>query len=104
MPKYLLSYHGGYFPPEREAETGANWTRWMTTNASVFVDQGGPLEPSRTVGAGGVVSETGEHETTGYSIIEADNIEAAIAIAKGCPQLLPPHENGTVEVAELIAM
>ena len=28
MPKYLLSYHGGHFPPELADETGRNWTRW----------------------------------------------------------------------------
>ena len=102
MPKYLLSYHGGHFPPELAEDVGRNWTRWMDPIAAKFVDRGGPLETSRTIGAGGVVQETGPHETTGYSIIEADSLDTAIAIAKGCPQLLPPHKEGTIEVAELM--
>jgi hypothetical protein len=104
MPKYLLSYHGGLFPPELADETGRNWTRWADALGAAFVDRGGPLMRSKTVGKGGVVTETGAHETTGYGILEAESLDAAIAIAKNCPQLLPPHKNGTIEVAELIVM
>jgi hypothetical protein len=104
MPKYLLSYHGGHFPPELADETGANWARWADALGSAFVDRGGPLMASKTIGRGGVVSGTSAHETTGYGIIEAESLEAAIAIAKNCPQLLPPHKDGTIEVAELIVM
>ena len=104
MPKYLLSYHGGDFPPELDAEVSAKWAKWADAIGDRFIDRGGPLMPARTVGAGGVVSHTGRHETTGYGIIEADTLEAAIEIAKACPQLSAPHKDGTVEVAELIVM
>jgi hypothetical protein len=102
MPKYLLSYHGGDFPPELADEVDRKWAGWADPLGDAFVDRGGPLMASRTIGRGGVVSETGSHETTGYGVIEAANIDAAIAIAKNCPQLFPPHRDGTVEVAELM--
>jgi hypothetical protein len=102
MPKYLLSYHGGDFPPELEGETARNWARWADSIGSKFVDRGGPLMTSKTIGKDGVVTDTGAHETTGYGIVEAESLDAAIAFARNCPQLLPPHKDGTVEVAELI--
>jgi len=37
---------------------------------------------------------------TGYSIVKADNFDAALEIAKGCPFL----EMGTLEVAEVMEM
>jgi hypothetical protein len=104
MPKYLLSYHGGEFPSELEAVVGPLWKQWMDNIGDRAVDRGGPLQPSRTIGAGGAVTDTGWAGTTGYSIITADSLEAAIAFAQRCPQISPPHQNGTVEVAELIEM
>jgi hypothetical protein len=102
MPKYLLSYHGGHFPLELSKDVDARWKRWADSVGAAFIDRGGPLETAKTVAHGGVVSDTGVHETTGYGIIEAETLEAAIEIAKHCPQLSSPHVDGTVEVAELI--
>ena len=104
MPKYLLSYHGGEFPPELEPVVGPRWAQWMDSLGERAIDRGGPLQPSRTVGAGGTVTDSGLAGTTGYSVIVADSLEAAIDFARQCPQISPPHRNGTVEVAELIEM
>ena len=38
---------------------------------------------------------------TGHTIIQAESIEEAVAIAKGCPFL---ETNGTLEVAEIVHM
>ena len=59
MPKYLLSYHGGEFPPELADEVDRNWARWADPLGSVFIDRGGPLHASKTIGKGGLVSKTG---------------------------------------------
>jgi hypothetical protein len=48
------------------------------------------------VSAGG-----GTNPLSGYSLINADNIDAAVQHAKGCPILAV---GGTVEVAEAIDM
>ncbi|GLQ55076.1 hypothetical protein [Devosia nitrariae] len=103
MPKYLLAYHGGDFPPEEAQGLDAAWKTWMDGLGDKAIDRGGPLEASRTVGAGGrVLQDGGSNPVTGYSVIEADDIEAAIVIAKDCPQIRPPHVDGTIEVAELM--
>jgi hypothetical protein len=103
MPKYLLSYHGGDFPQEMTETVDAAWAKWMDGVGAKAIDRGGPLKPSKTVGEGGKVTDNGgANEVTGYSVIEAASMEEALAIAKNCPQIGAPHENGTVEVGELM--
>jgi len=64
-----------------------------------LVNPGTPLGKSQFVTASGV-SDTGPEPLTGYSIISADNIDAAIDAAKACPFA----EIGTLEVAEIKSM
>ena len=48
-----------------------------------------------------VVSDDGESEAlTGFSIVEAESMDAALDMAKNCPFL----EMGTLEVAEVMNM
>jgi hypothetical protein len=46
------------------------------------------------------VSERGPNALTGFSIVLADNMDAALEIARRCPFL----EIGTIEVAEAMEM
>jgi hypothetical protein len=55
---------------------------------------------SRTVSADGVSDDGGPNPLTGYTIVKADSMEAALEMAKECPFL----EMGTLEVAELMEM
>ena len=43
----------------------------------------------------------GSNPLTGYTIVTADDLDAAVAMAKGCPIL---SSGGSVEVAETIEM
>ena len=52
---------------------------------------------SASVTPGGAVSEGSTSGATGYSILRADDLAAAIALAQGCPHLAA---GGTVEVHE----
>ena len=45
----------------------------------------------------GAVSGGGSSSLSGYSIINADRLDAAIALAKGCPVL---SSGATIEVCE----
>jgi hypothetical protein len=44
-----------------------------------------------------VATGGGPNPVTGYSVLNADNLEAAIELARGCPHLTA---NGSVEVSE----
>ncbi len=99
---YLLVYHGGAMP-ESEEETKQvmqAWTDWFGTLGDKLVDGGNPVSQVKTIGSDGAVRDGTVNPPTGYSIIKADSLEAAVALAKGCPVLLG---GASVEVAETFA-
>lgn len=103
MPKYVLAYHGGGMP-ESEAEQAtimAAWGEWMGGLGEALVDGGNPTAMAKTVDASGVSDGGGANPVTGYSLIVADDIDAATAMAAGCPII---GGGGSVEVAETIDM
>jgi hypothetical protein len=53
------------------------------------------------VNAGGVDDDGGSNPISGYAFVEADTIEAAVEIAKGCPII---SDGGSVEVAPIMEM
>ena len=104
MTKYLLSYHGGGMPESEEegAKVMAAWGTWMEQVGSAMVDMGAPTGQSATIAAdGSSTAGGGANPVTGYSLITADNLDAAIELAKGCPILL---SGGSIEVGEIIEM
>lgn len=103
MPNFLLAYHGGGVPANAEAEDAMMeaWNDWMATNAGVLLDIGTPVGTSLTIGPDGSASETTANPITGFAIIEADTMDAALAIARGCPIL---GEGGSIELSELADM
>ena len=102
MPKFVFAYHGGKPPesPEEGEKVMAAWGAWFETLGAAVVDGGAPVGVSKTVSAGGVADGGGSNPLSGYSIVNADNIDAAVEMAKGCPIL----DGGSVEVAEAMDM
>lgn len=91
MADFVLLYTGGGMP-ETEAEQAAvmkAWDAWFGQLGSALKDGGNPFTPAaKTVGADGSVSDGAQGAPhTGYTIVTADSLEAAAAIAKGCPVL-----------------
>ncbi|WP_419906175.1 YciI family protein [Hoeflea sp.] len=103
MPNFVFAYHGGKPPesPEEGAKVMAAWNAWFETMGSAVVDGGAPVGASKTVAAGGVTDGGGANPLSGYSIVSADTIDAAVDMAKGCPIL---EGGGNVEVAEAMEM
>lgn len=104
MPKYMLIYHGGGRPetPEEGEKVMAAWGAWMEGIGADMVDPGNPAGMSKTVSADGVADDGGSNPVSGYTLINAADIDAACDIAKGCPIL--EGGKGTVEVAEAMDM
>jgi hypothetical protein len=50
---------------------------------------------------GSVTDDGGSNPASGYSLIEASDLDDALAKAKGCPHL---QGNGTIEIAETFDM
>jgi hypothetical protein len=101
MPKYVIAYLGGKHlpnPEERAAHMG-KWKAWVDGLGDRMVNPGTPLGQGKLVSSDGV-SERGSNHLTGFSIVLADNMDAALEIARRCPFL----EIGTIEVAEAMEM
>lgn len=102
MPQFIFAYHGGQKPdsPEEGAKMMARWAAWIDDLGDAMVNPGNPVGKSKTVSAGGVADDGGSNPLAGFSIVQADDIGAAITMAKACPFV----EMGSIEVAEIMEM
>ncbi len=104
MAKFLLVYHGGSHPESEEEvkQVMDAWGQWFGTLGAAVIDGGNPVGKSSTVNQDGSVSgDGGSNPASGYSLIEASDINDATTKAKGCPILAA---GGSIEVAEAIDM
>ena len=104
MANYVFAYSGGNGVSADEAERNAQfakWGQWFQDLGPAIVDGGAPTGTAKTVSTGGSVSDGGSRGLTGYSIVAADSIDAAVELAKGCPVL---ETGGAVDVYEAITM
>jgi hypothetical protein len=99
MANFVLLYHGGGMPetPEEGAKVMQAWTTWFAELGEALVDGGNPVSQVRTITADRSVGSGDGHTLTGYSIIKANDLDAAVALAKGCPVL---DGGSSVDVAE----
>jgi len=102
MAKFVFVYHGGGMPETEEegAKVMAQWEAWYAELGDAIVDGGNPFGQTRNVDSTGAAGPN-DHPASGYTIVTAADIDAAVATAKGCPILL---SGGSVEVAETIDM
>ncbi|HEX4671387.1 MAG TPA: hypothetical protein VH279_03910 [Solirubrobacteraceae bacterium] len=104
MANYMFAYIGGNGVAADDAQRNAQmakWGQWLGQLGSAVVDAGAPTGTAKTVGTNGSVNDGGSRGLTGYSIVSADSIDSAVALAKGCPVL---EVGGAVDVYEAIAM
>jgi hypothetical protein len=91
MASFVLLYSGGGMPAT-EAEQAAviqAWTAWYTILGDAVVDPGNPFTPiARSIAPNGRVSDGPVGVmATGYTVIKADSLGAAVQLARGCPVL-----------------
>lgn len=100
MANYVLIYKGGggMAPTEEQRQAiMAKWGVWFGGLGDALVDGGNPFGPAKSLAADGSASDGGKSGLTGYSILRADSLDAATAMAKGCPVL---SDGGSIEVYE----
>ena len=104
MPKFMFAYHGGGMPetPEEGERMMAAWNAWYGEMGEALVDGGAPVGMSKTVSSSGVAGDGGSNPLSGYTVVEAADIDAACEMAKGCPMI--GDGSGSVEVAPIIEM
>jgi hypothetical protein len=113
MANFLFVYRGGDEPyrtmtPEQRQQNMQKWTDWIALGFQKgwMVDAGDALTPEgRVVNAKKVVTDGPFVESKeilgGFSIVQADTIDEAAELAKGCPVLLT---GGRVEVRPLAGL
>jgi uncharacterized protein YndB with AHSA1/START domain len=91
MPTYVIVNRAptGY---AGSAQAAAAWNAWFDSLGGHLADRGNPVFARRTLG-----DDTGT-ELGGYTLVTAENLDAAVVLAHNCPMLA---EGGAVEVGEL---
>ena len=103
MSQYMITYLGGNTPstPEEGKQHFAKYKAWLAALGDSAVSPANPLKNTSTVNSDGTVTTGSTTSMSGFTIIAADSIEAALAVAKSCPFL---EIGGSLEVSELIQM
>jgi len=96
MPKYVLAFRGGMpKSPEEGQKMMTDWNAWVADLGPAMVDPGAGLGASRFLTGPGQEGRI-EGPLSGYSVIMADDMDAALALAGKCPIF---DLDGTIEVA-----
>ena len=103
MAQYIIAYLGGNQPssPEEGKQHFAKYKQWLSSLGEAAVSPANPLKDTHTIHSDGSVASGGLTTMSGYTIIDADTIEAALTMAKACPFL---EIGGSLEVSELMHM
>jgi len=103
MAQYLITYLGGNKPSSLEEgkQNFAKYKEWLSSLGDSAVSPANPLKDTSTVNSDGTVTTGSTTSMSGFTIIEAESMEAALSIAKACPFL---DIGGSLEVSELMQM
>lgn len=104
MTNYVLIYTGGTIPEteEEQAAVMAAWGAWYAEQGEGIVDGGNPFGISKSVTADGIIEgAVSSPAPTGYTIVSADSLDAAVAKVANHPHL---NYGGQVSVFETFQM
>jgi len=84
MSKFVLAHIGFEQPTE---EIMAAWMKWFEDIKDVTVENVG-LNPGKEVSSAGIKDITFDDQvTTGFTIIDVENLDEAVKIAQACPSI-----------------
>ncbi len=104
MAKFLFLYRESTAPrsrpsPEEMKALGGQWYAWMQKFSASILPGGDGLKPSGRLLKAGIVTDgpyvEAKEVVVSFGLVQADNYDAAVAIARECP---PGH---TIEIREL---
>jgi hypothetical protein len=109
MKKFLVIYHApmsnveqtSVASPENMQKVMQPWMDWIAKCGDSLVDLGAPLGGGQNLS--GAANTPSNRDVTGYSILQAEDIEAPIGLLKGRPHL-EMTTGGEIEVHELMPM
>ena len=105
MAKFVLIYTGGGIPESEEEQAAelAAWGAWYADMGAAVADPGNVFAPNAmNIVPGGAVSDGAiGTQAIGYTIVTADSMKDAVALAQNCPILAG---DGQVTVYETFDM
>ena len=109
MPKYMVLYRSSV--PATEQMAGSNseaaqagmelWMAWSNKVGAAMADMGSPLSGVGTVTSSGSNGETSRPFVSGFSIFEADSVDAAKKLLDDHPHFHSPGDP-SIEVLEFL--
>ena len=109
MPKYLVLYRSSVPATEQmggsdgeAAQAGMElWMAWANRVGAAMADMGSPLSGVGTVTSSGSNAETSRPFVGGFSILEADSVDAATKLLDDHPHFQSPGDP-SIEVLEFL--
>jgi hypothetical protein len=107
VSKFIYLYRGPATPmedmtEEQSSEAMAAWGKWISSLGSSLTDVGNPFGARAAVADDGTSPAPGD--LNGYSIVEADSLEAAKGLVDNHPFLSEGKGRFSVEIFELVPM
>jgi hypothetical protein len=109
MKKFLVLYHMDMDAMKKMMETTskeqrdagmAEWSTWMAAHKADLADMGGPVGKNTHMTPEGASEMS--NDLGGYSVIQAESKDAAVALLKDNPHFKMP--GATVDLMEVTAM
>ncbi len=103
MAKFLFVYYGGMAEtdPVKQKESMDAWMKWFSGLGKAVVDPGNPTMPGKMLSKGGS-KDIRRDPVTGYSVVQAENLAAAIKMAQGSPQITVGGRLAVYSVMEMM--
>ena len=103
MKQYALVYLGGEQPgnPDEANKHFDKYIQWLSSLGDAVVAPMIPFKDTTTVTTSGEIKPGGASAMSGFSIIKAESMDAALGVAQSCPFL---EIGGSLEVSELMDM
>lgn len=105
MAKYMVVYTGGMgmsADPDEQQRIMAEWGAWYEKMGAAIADGGAPFADAKHLKGDGIADgPIGDTPLTGYTLIEADSLDAAAAACESHPHL---NHGGHVQVYTCIDM
>ncbi len=97
----LLTLGASASSPEEGKRHFEKYRKWLFSLGEVVISPANPLKNTHTLLPDGSVSQGSSVAMSGYTIVQAPDIEKALEMTKACPFL---DVGGTLEVSELVEM
>ena len=85
MKKFVFIYNGPQSTSAPDPEVSKAWGEWFESLGTKLVDPGNPFGSDVINVSGNGIKNTTENRATGYTIVNAEDIDEASEMAIGCP-------------------